>query len=288
MYMMSFFAIPKGVLKKLDYLRSRFYWQGDDSKKKYCLAKWNILWGLGIHDLYVKNIALLSKWLFKLLTSEGTWQQLLKNKYLSSKPLVQVDWKPGDSHFWASLMKAKHEFFRFGTFRIRNGSQHYKKKIHNHRRSFVFSTTKYIIKKTLGLGMKSHYQTLIKNDVPNLNKRLWKLKAALKIKVFLWYLRRGVILTKDNLAKRKWKGSLTCCFCHEVETIKHMFFDCRFTRMVWNIIYLSFGISRPFSASNMFKIWLSGFERDNKKLSLQLAIGYAHGVYCRSRRYVLS
>src|SRR6266542_1578193 len=26
MYMMSFFEIPKGVLKNLDYFRSRFYW----------------------------------------------------------------------------------------------------------------------------------------------------------------------------------------------------------------------------------------------------------------------
>ena len=39
MYMMSFFEIPKGVLKKLDYFRSRFYWQGDESRRKYRLAK---------------------------------------------------------------------------------------------------------------------------------------------------------------------------------------------------------------------------------------------------------
>ncbi|PWZ34756.1 hypothetical protein Zm00014a_015343, partial [Zea mays] len=29
---------------------------------------------------------------------------------------------------------------------------------------------------------------------------VWKLKPSLKIKVSLWYLKRGVILTKDNLA----------------------------------------------------------------------------------------
>ena len=29
MYMMSIFAIPGGVLKKLDYFRSRFFWQSD-------------------------------------------------------------------------------------------------------------------------------------------------------------------------------------------------------------------------------------------------------------------
>ncbi|KAJ1290602.1 hypothetical protein BS78_02G256700 [Paspalum vaginatum] len=39
MYMMSFFSLPKGVLKKLDYFRSRFFWQGDENKRKYRLAK---------------------------------------------------------------------------------------------------------------------------------------------------------------------------------------------------------------------------------------------------------
>src|SRR5438128_9105769 len=103
MYMMLFFEIPKGVLKKLDYVRSRFYWQGDGSRRKYRLAKWNILCqpkdqgGLGIQDLKFKNIALLSKWLFKLLTSESMWQQLLRNKYRGSQPLVQAEGKPGDS-----------------------------------------------------------------------------------------------------------------------------------------------------------------------------------------------
>jgi hypothetical protein len=30
----------------------------------------------------------------------------------------------------------------------------------------------------------------------------WKVKLPLKIKIFLWYLNRGVVLTKDNLVKR--------------------------------------------------------------------------------------
>ena len=34
MVMLSFFEIPKGVLKKLDYFRSSFFWQSDEYKKK--------------------------------------------------------------------------------------------------------------------------------------------------------------------------------------------------------------------------------------------------------------
>ena len=61
----------------MDYFRSRFFWQGDNEKKKYILAKWDVVCRpkdhgcLGIRDLQVKNRALLGKWLFKLLTKDG-------------------------------------------------------------------------------------------------------------------------------------------------------------------------------------------------------------------------
>ncbi|KAL5667706.1 hypothetical protein ACJX0J_019927, partial [Zea mays] len=45
-----------------------------------------------------------------LLNQDGTWQQLLKNKYLGSKSLTQAVRKSGDSHFWAGLMNIKEEF----------------------------------------------------------------------------------------------------------------------------------------------------------------------------------
>jgi hypothetical protein len=44
MLMMSFFEIPNGVLERLDYYRSRFFWQGNGNKQKYRLAKWGILY----------------------------------------------------------------------------------------------------------------------------------------------------------------------------------------------------------------------------------------------------
>ena len=72
MFLLSFFEVPVGVRKRLDFYRSRFFWQSDDPKRKYRLAKWDIICrpkdqrGLGIKNLEVKNICLLSKWLSKL------------------------------------------------------------------------------------------------------------------------------------------------------------------------------------------------------------------------------
>jgi hypothetical protein len=43
MFMLSFFKVPKGVLEKIDYFRSRFFWQHNSQKKKYRLTKWSII-----------------------------------------------------------------------------------------------------------------------------------------------------------------------------------------------------------------------------------------------------
>jgi hypothetical protein len=44
MFMLSFFEVPKGVLKKLDYFRSHFFWQNDEHKKKYRFTKWEVVY----------------------------------------------------------------------------------------------------------------------------------------------------------------------------------------------------------------------------------------------------
>lgn len=94
------------------------------------------------------------------------------------------------------------------------------------------------------------------------------MKVPLKVKIFLWYLRRGVILTKDNLAKRNWKGSKTCCFCHKDETIQHLFFQCRLSRLVWSVIHLASNLKPPRNVGHMFGSWLSCVSKEMMNLLL--------------------
>uniref|UniRef100_A0A8I6Z7X8 Reverse transcriptase domain-containing protein n=1 Tax=Hordeum vulgare subsp. vulgare TaxID=112509 RepID=A0A8I6Z7X8_HORVV len=128
MFLLSFFQVPVGVRKRLDFYRSRFFWQSDEVKTKYRLAKWDIICrpkdqgGLGIENLEVKNRCLLSKWLFRLsVESQGMWVQILKNKYLQHKTLAHVTARPGDSPFWKGLMRTKAAFFNRTRFVIGNG-----------------------------------------------------------------------------------------------------------------------------------------------------------------------
>jgi hypothetical protein len=110
----------------------------------------------------------------------------------------------------------------------------------------------------------SMYKVLLHSEAPiHKNKYTWKMKIPLRIKVFAWYLRRGVILTKDNLVRRNWQGSPKCCFCHHDETIKHLFFQCQFVCSIWLAIQVASSLSPPRS-SNIFGNWLYGIDNRDR------------------------
>jgi hypothetical protein len=117
MFIISFLGTYRGSWE-IEYFRS-FFWQNDSGKKKYRLAKWNIMCqlkyqgGLGIQNIEVHNQCLLSKWLFKLINMHGLWQAILRNKYLKNQTIGKVQRKPQDSHFWTGLMKVKPNFLKY-------------------------------------------------------------------------------------------------------------------------------------------------------------------------------
>jgi hypothetical protein len=61
------------------------------------------------------------KWLFKLLSEDVVWQELLTNKYLRDQTLSQVQVKHTDSPFWKGIMGVKDKFFKCGSFNIGDG-----------------------------------------------------------------------------------------------------------------------------------------------------------------------
>jgi hypothetical protein len=93
-----------------------------------------------------------------------------------------------------------------------------------------------------------------------LKTKIWKMKIPLKTKKLGWYLCRGVIITKDNLAKRNWYGSSQYVFCHKDETIKHLFFQCRFARSIRSIIQVASSMYPPTNIANLFRSWLHGID----------------------------
>ena len=118
--------------------------------------------------------------------------------------------------------------------------------------------------------VSSMYNALISNGNIQFDKHLWKVKIPLKIKKNLWYLKRGVILTKDNLARRNWKGNKQCCFCSSDETIQHFFFDCHVAKFLWRAVQFALDLNPPHSITHLFGNWLRGV---GTKLKRQLLVG---------------
>jgi hypothetical protein len=114
----------------------------------------------------------------------------------------------------------------------------------------------------------------------------------LKIKIFLSFLRQGVILPKDNPAKRKWKEGSECCFCNAQDTIQHLFFECPIVRLVWSIVCITFDIKKPTSINHIFLGWIKGFLcKQRKSVLLGVAavcwaiwLGRNNVVFQRSKR----
>jgi hypothetical protein len=112
------------------------------------------------------------------------------------------------------------------------------------------------------------YLALFFDNRVMLDLTIWKLKLPLKIKCFLWYLKRGVILTKDNLIRRNWRGGKQCVFYAQTETIQHIFFKCHFAKFIWTGVHIVLNIPKLFSAWHLFNNWaISGGHKNRNSLT---------------------
>jgi hypothetical protein len=118
--------------------------------------------------------------------------------------------------------------------------------------SFIWTVNK-------NFSVKNIYNDIVLRAGTPVNCWAWKAKIPLKIKIFLWYLRNGVVLTKDNLVKRQWKGCTKCCFCAEQETIQHLFFDCPMVQLMWGSVCFTFGVKKPEGVEHLFVLGLEVF-----------------------------
>jgi hypothetical protein len=59
--------------------------------------------------------------LWKLETSDGLWQEILRKKYVKDNFAANCKVRPGQSHFWQGLMHVKEDFFMFCKKKIGNG-----------------------------------------------------------------------------------------------------------------------------------------------------------------------
>jgi hypothetical protein len=66
---------------------------------------------------------------------------------------------------------------------------------------------------------------------------IWKAWAPPKCKFFVWLLLQDRLWTAARLQVRGWKNNYFCALCERsLETAEHLFFECPFSRVVWQLV----------------------------------------------------
>jgi hypothetical protein len=86
------------------------------------------------------------------------------------------------------------------------------------------------------------YLNYMNDHTKYLRKYIWKMKDPLKFKIFMWFLPKKVILTRDNIAKQNWQGNKKYFYDRD-ESIQHLFFDCSLARIIWRLVHMAFSIT---------------------------------------------
>jgi hypothetical protein len=116
---LPYFWAPVWFIKRVDKIRRAFLWRGKkDIVGGLCLVSWKQVCkqkkqgGLGIRDLRDFNIALLSKWWWRLFNGKNIiWRNLvLEELYRRRQPLHEHSTPSTASAFWKGILKAKNAF----------------------------------------------------------------------------------------------------------------------------------------------------------------------------------
>jgi hypothetical protein len=95
----------------------------------------------------------------------------------------------------------------------------------------------------------------------------------------MWYVYKGVILTKDNLVKCNWNGSKQYNFCCKDESIQHLFLDCYYARIVWGLVHITFGIQPPLNTNHLFGTWSSALGGSLKRQLPTAALAFCWAIW---------
>ncbi|KAL9672015.1 hypothetical protein QQ045_009589 [Rhodiola kirilowii] len=88
LYYASLYKIPLSVVKEMEKIQRQFLWGGSEVRRKLHYVNWEIVskpkkfGGLGIQSLVEKNMVLLAKWWWQLISGRGgLWRRMIIEKY---------------------------------------------------------------------------------------------------------------------------------------------------------------------------------------------------------------
>ena len=123
LYYLSLFRASESVCKSIVSIQRRFLWGWGKEKRSISWVSWKNVCklkgegGLGLRDIRIFNAALLSKWRWRIISSErGRWKECLESKYGTEPDSAQTLVKR-QSWWWRDLVKVCKEGGGEGWFR---------------------------------------------------------------------------------------------------------------------------------------------------------------------------
>jgi hypothetical protein len=128
-YSMSCFRLSKKLCKKLTSCVARFWWGGNEKKRKIHWKKWKDIaipkenGGMGFRDFQLFNQAMLAKQGWRLITKpDSLCAKVLKGKYFHDRDFVTARRKRNSSHIWNAILYGREALSKGLIKRIGDGS----------------------------------------------------------------------------------------------------------------------------------------------------------------------
>jgi hypothetical protein len=128
-YSMSCFRLSKKLCKKLTSCVARFWWGGNEKKRKIHWKKWKDIaipkenGGMGFRDFQLFNQAMLAKQGWRLITKpDSLCAKVLKGKYFHDRDFMTARRKRNSSHIWNAILYGREALSKGLIKRIGDGS----------------------------------------------------------------------------------------------------------------------------------------------------------------------
>lgn len=238
-YWASMFFLPKKVIEQVVAMCRNYLWTGQVSSSKPAPIAWDLVCrsrkegGLGFKESAAWNLALLGKYVWCIASkADNLWVKWVNHVYLRGQ-----DWKTysppsSASWYWKNLCKVK-DVFREG-----------------------YTLNKWKFSKTYNVSSGYNW---VRGEGQKVDWSVW-VWSRLNIprsSFISWLIMWNRIQTKNRLKRFGVVQDDLCYLCEcNSETIDHLFFECGYARMCWNLLLEGLQLNSRFNNVSELDAWL--------------------------------
>ncbi|OAY83559.1 putative ribonuclease H protein, partial [Ananas comosus] len=327
---LSIFILPKAINHQLRELQRRFLWRKSSCpiKEGVPLVAWDIvarpkaLGGLGIANIYYKNLSLLCKWLWRFVSQpDSPWAVLIKSTY----PIFNIShsfavYNGTKTFFWLSswlgtpLMDQFPALFSYSAHKFALVSEVFIDNLFSLpvisypsiMAQQEFSTLCYrlcnfhiCVGPDVCCWKWTPHATFSTSSAYNLffagstfdstPITVWYSFAPPRVQFFTWLLYKNRILTLENLRRRGWILASRCELCLNAgEDIIHLFLLCPYSLAVWASLNLLPCLPQPsfLGFGDSWAMWSSRLPKDIRKVGNTIFSCFAWSIWSERNRRI--